>query len=204
MTISWFFKSLDLDFSILGTKGIQTEKLIESLHRDFAGTNDDCRIIIDPMFSIPIKTGVQNFQLDAIVLKDNMIAIIELKDHEGIIRANYSKGAIWTVDTGKSPYEVKSSNPYEQAALKRLGLCVFLDQHFFGDSNPSKNLDDLENYYYEVTDKVKLKVKSWVVVNENSQIIGDGSRPQERPWFRHLKIHEVARAEHLKNLLQSF
>ena len=147
---------------------IQMDKLIGYLLTSLSSReNEQCDLIIDP--SIPELTRGRELprRPDAIIMKDGVFIIVELKEYKGKIIADCSEGSVWRNGSGEPIQPIRSMNPFDQAAFYRDVLMEFLLRRFVDP-----------NYADRWARASEEKFREWVQEHVLSIVVTDeGSRP---------------------------
>ena len=92
----------------------QMTRLIGYLKREFTNRNEDCTLIIEPHIPVNFDGQLVDNKPDALILKDNMLILIEMKGYKGEIIADCSIGGIWKTKEGAALHK-EFRNPFSQA-----------------------------------------------------------------------------------------
>jgi hypothetical protein len=168
---------------------VQMAGLLGYLQREFETRNEDCTIIIEP--SIPSRKGGRPAKPDAIILKDNIFVLLELKAFEGDITADCSMGASWRSKEGQKMHPRGRVNPYDQSQFHRRALLNFLKARFVNRRKAprwaSANDSTMGRW-------MSRHVRSWVVTAEGSRPKLTGINLRENSAFNVLPVEKVANA----------
>jgi Nuclease-related domain/PBS lyase HEAT-like repeat len=161
---------------------IQMGRLLGYLEQGFAGRNEDCAIIIEP--TIPF--GENETKPDAIIVKDNVFVLIDLKAFEGDIIADCSYGGVWRSKDGQ---QLADRNPFSQSGYHRFALLDFLRAGFVNSGNaPRWALTD----DYATDDWIRRHVQSWIITAEASRPTVTGVDTRKFPSFKVIPVESVA------------
>ncbi len=162
--------------------------LLVYLQQEFGNRNEDCAIIIEP--TIP-RLGNRPAKPDAIILKDNIFVLIDLKAFEGDIIADCSKGASWKSKDGQNMQPPGSRNPYDQSGFHRFALLDFLSTQFVSRKNVPAwaTVDDVTMRGW-----ITRHIRSWVVTAEGSRPEVTGINLRYFPSFKVLPLEKVTNA----------
>lgn len=165
-------------------------RLINYLEKEFTSRKETCIIIIEPKIPEVVKGQTIYRKPDALVLKDNVFCLIEMKGFHGDIIADCGPGAVWKSREGEVLQPPGSHNPFRQARLYRVALLKHLTENFSLNEYAAWVLNDekskrrwLESY-----------VHSWVVTGEASKPEIRGIMPREFPFFRVLSLDGLPKA----------
>ena len=168
---------------------VQTDRLIGYLKREFANRNEDCSIIIEPRIPENFNGVIIDRKPDALILKDNMLILIEMKGFNGKIIADCNMGGIWRTKRG-TPLHQKNRNPFLQAQSYRKLLITHLYENFskkmFLPGN-SRNKDFIRGL-------IAQHVRSWVITEEASQPVLTGIATKRQLWFKLLPLNKLAQS----------
>lgn len=159
----------------------QMDKIINYLEKEFKNSKENCILIIEP--EIPEKIGniTINRKPDALIIKDNVFCIIEMKGYFGNIIADCGENAQWRSKEGKVIQIRGSRNPFQQARSHRRALLIYLTDFFSNGDTQKKG-----NKRWP-----KSNVQSWVITGEasNPEIVGIDSR--KNPFFKVLPPEQL-------------
>lgn len=165
----------------------QMNRLLGYLEQEFSSRQEDCTVIIEP--SIPSTYGGD--KPDALVIKDNMFVLLELKDYYGDIVADCSPKGMWHTKEGRVVQSPGQRNPFSQAWDHSDTLLDFLGERLLKDgSTPAWAKRDLFSFGKEV----QKHILSWVVTGEGSYPSIAGRDPQRIPWFKVYPVEKVSDA----------
>lgn len=143
-------------------------KLIGYLLSTFSSReNEKCDILIEP--KIPELIGSREIPRhpDALILKDNVFILVEMKGFKGRIVADCSPQGVWRSENGRNLQPPKSQNPFAQSSFYRDVLVNFLQERFV-------DLDCAENWA-KVSQE---KTLEWIQEHVFSIVVTDeASRP---------------------------
>jgi HEAT repeat protein len=170
---------------------VQMNRLLGYLEQESVYRNEDCVIIIEPTIPYAIQDRSLIRKPDAIILKDNLFVLVELKAFEGDIIADCSRGATWKLKDGQELQPPGRINPFNQADGHRKALLDFLKTHFINNGNAPgwAKKDD-----YAMHDWIAHHIQSWVVTGEASRPIVTGIDPRNFPSFKVLPLEKVPNA----------
>lgn len=147
---------------------VQMNRLIGYLMSTYESRGEDekCILIIEPQ--IPEIIGGREIPRhpDALILKDNMFVVVEMKEYRGGIIADCTSGSLWRSTSGEIIQPLGSVNPFEQAKFYRDILIGFLQKRFV-DYNSAPRWAKVTSA--KVDDWVKEHVVSLVVTDEASR-----------------------------------
>lgn len=173
----------------------QMTHLLGYLEQEFAQRKEDCIIIIEP--TIPLRLNGNSFSRkpDALIVKDGVFTLVDLKAFEGIITADCSLGGSWRNEKGEDLLSMGRENPFSQAHSARRALIRFLTERYVSRENApgwAKREGALVERW------VERNVKAWVVTWEGSipKVTGFGSdnkpiNERSHPYFRVLPVERV-------------
>lgn len=151
---------------------IQMNKLVGYLLSTFSlRENEKCDLIIEPKIPELLDGREIPRHPDALILKDNVFVLVEMKGFKGRITADCSSEGVWRNENGKSFQPPNGQNPFEQSAFYRDVLVNFLQERFV-------DLDCAENWakisHEKTLEWIREHVFSLVVTDEASRpsIIG--------------------------------
>ena len=166
-------------------------RLINYLEKEFTSRNESCTLIIEPAIPNTIQSRTFLTKPDALILKDNVFCLIEMKGFSGDIIADCSPRAVWKSKEGKVLQSIGSPNPFSQAGRHRRALIEYLQDHFsFNECAPIRAKKDPKRMY----DWLVEHIQSWVVTEEASRPILKGINPREFPSFRVLSLDRLPQA----------
>jgi HEAT repeat protein len=163
--------------------------IILNLKKAFEKYSENCSIIIAPTINERYGSLKIECYPDAIVVKDNVFCLIEMKAFSGDIIADCSgPDAPWI---SKTEDELKSGkkgrNPYYQAKNHRESLVEFIARHLNKDQQSSNDSENVK------IGGIPTQVRSWVVLLEGATPTITGIYPQKTPWFDVLPLDKLAR-----------
>ena len=107
-------------------------KLVNYLEKEFTSRNENCTLVIEPAIPTIIQDRAFLRKPDALIIKDNMFCLIEMKGFHGEIIADCSsRGAVWKSKEGEILQSVGSPNPFYQAGGHRVALIEHLSKKFY-------------------------------------------------------------------------
>ena len=166
-------------------------KLVNYLEKEFAYRNENCTLIIEPAIPTIIQDQAVLRKPDALIIKDNMFCLIEMKGFHGEIIADCSRWAVWKSKEGEIIQSPGSPNPFFQAGGHRKALIEHLLKNFILDEYAPKRVkNDLTN----LRDWLVEHIQSWVVTEEASKPTLQGINPNEFPSFRVLPLDKLPQA----------
>src|SRR5450759_4675309 len=137
----------------------QVNKLLREFHLWFSNSSSNCTAIIG--LEIP------NAQIDLLLLKDNRLIVVELKNYSGPIMADCSsEDKLWTGLSDGKQVSLGTTNPYFQARRERLSLAKFLRKGIIRDQKRTTTAS-----YYEpdpLFGKIVDNISAWVVLNDDA------------------------------------
>ncbi len=153
----------------------QMTRLIGYLASEYGSRGEDekCLFIIEPSIPEIIRGREIPRYPDALILKDGMFVIVEMKEYKGEIIADCSTDSAWRSSSGEIIQPPGSQNPFEQASFYRDVLVEFLQTRFVDyKSAPG---------WAKVT---PAKMEEWVEQHVVSLIVTDeASRPSVTGFF---------------------
>jgi HEAT repeat protein len=161
--------------------------LLDYLDESFIQRNEDCGIIIEPAIESTIENKNLVRRPDAVVVKDNLFILIELKALQGNIMADCSQAGIWKSSDGKG-LPTGRQNPFDQASGHRTALINFLQTKFVEPGNApgwAKRSDHAK------IDWITRHVHSWIVTEEASQPVVTGIDVRRNSWFKVVSVDKV-------------
>ena len=169
----------------------QMNRLLGYLEQDITSRQEDCTVIIEPSIPATFGGSFPPSRPDALVIKDNMFVILELKDYYGDIIADCSPGGVWHSKDGNVLQKPGSRNPFNQAWDHSDALLGFLGERLLNDgSTPAWAKRDERSF----AKWVQRHILSWVVTGEGSYPSIAGRDPQTVPWFKVLPVQKVSEA----------
>ncbi len=158
------------------------------MKREFTNRKEHCTIIIEPRIPAKTKEGESyTNKPDALIIKDNVFVLIEMKNWGGNIVADCKRGASWT----KDGIALSERNPFSQAYGHRYSLLDHFMQNFAKNSYaPSWSRKNDSFQFNWIADNVN----SWVVTAENSIVNQNNVNPQLSPWFKVMPLEQVIEA----------
>lgn len=161
-----------------GKEREQMDQLIRSLNETFQNRPENCRLIIEPKIPYQIDNIKFYKTPDAIVIKDSVICVIDIKNYYGEIIADCQLGELWKNAKGDiiQPWNSKS-NPFTQATEYHELIINFLSENIF--SNEKK--------------WSKQNVFSWIVTGEASTIKINGINQRENGFFKVIPLDDFSR-----------
>lgn len=166
----------------------QMNALLAYFEQEFENRNEEVIVIIEP--SIPTSSdGSTPPQIpDALIVKDNVFVLIELKAYDGDIIADCSRGANWRQKDGKEFDPERGYNPFSQARNHRRAFLDFLSVFVIGDRDipPYVKRDD-----HSLARWMDPYVMSWVVTGEGSLPTVVGVDVKTVPYFKVLPVEDV-------------
>lgn len=171
----------------------QMNKLVQYLEREFTNRKEDCTLVIEPYIPAKLRDGNSyRNKPDALIIKDNVFVLLELKNWTGRIIADCRREAFWK----KDDRPLSERNPFSQAFGHRHSLIDYLILNFVKNSYaPSWSRGD----NYSQGEWIASNVDSWVITAENSVIQSIGTEPQSASWFRVMSLEELPNALSMHN-----
>lgn len=169
------------------------DKLIANLETEFEARKENCEIIIEP--TIPVNSPLYKFTKkspDAIILKDNVFVIVELKRYDGTIIADCGEKAQWFRKTEKGIKPLGKTNPFYQAKDHMNGFLEFLRSESFIDNSLAPGW--AHRSAERETDWLRRHVRSWVVTLEGTLIEERNLDYFDKKWFQVLPLDKASNA----------
>lgn len=165
----------------------QMDSLLGYLDREFSNRSDeDCMIIIEPAIPYSYNGIAKQRYPDALVVKDNMFVLLELKNYDGEFKADCSKEGVWTTKDDMPLHQGR--NPFRQSGGHRHALSDFLKEKFESKMNfpwyIGRDENSREKWIFE-------HIRSWVVSAENSKPNVIGIDPGTQQTFKVLPVEDV-------------
>src|ERR1700691_3408548 len=93
--------------------------MLKSLSDKYETSHNECIVFISGTIHFQLGDGTRIDQkIDAIVIKDNRVVLLELKNIKGDVLADCS-GSLWVVDGEPLPPRENSINPFVQVRRER-------------------------------------------------------------------------------------
>lgn len=172
--------------------------LLQYLEQEFAQRNEECIVIVEPSIPEVYDGRLITRKPDAVLVKDGVLLVLDLKAFEGEFTADCSPGGQWTRSSGDVLLSPGRGNPFSQARSARVALIKHLTQNYVRTENApgwARRKDD------GVEEWVSRNTRSWVATWEGSvpTVIGvdvSGSPIDDRrhPYFRVLPVDKVGGA----------
>lgn len=152
--------------------------------------------IEDPIhvfFFLPLKfrTGVST-TLDCLIVKDNALIILEMKNWVGKIKVSTENEKMWCMvneETGREEEityhelgEISKKNPFVQTRYERTTLSKFIKIELMNKNKEDKDLDS----------KINRQIKGFVVTGHNSEVIFPDNNSIIRSWFDAFPANQVS------------
>ena len=161
--------------------------LLDYLDESFIQRNEDCDIIIEPAIESTIENKDLVRRPDAVIVKDKLFFLIELKAFQGDIIADCSQGGIWKSSDGKG-LPTGRQNPFDQVSGHRTALINFLQTKFVERGNAP---DWAKRSDHAKIDWIARTVHSWVVTEEASRPVVTGIDVRRNGWFKVVAVDRV-------------
>lgn len=161
----------------------QVNELLREFYRWFSGSSTKCAAIIG--MQIPLA------QIDLLLLKDNRLVILELKNSSGRIEADCSSDdRLWkAIEANGRATPLGSVNPFFQAKRERISLARFLQQNIITKSEISASGRSEPDH---VSSRIIGNTSAWVVGNNDAEFAISGISIGSVPWFRVMRMRDVA------------
>ncbi len=163
--------------------------LLDYLDESFIQRNEDCDIIIEPAIESTIENKDLVRRPDAVIVKDKLFFLIELKAFQGDIIADCSQGGIWKSSDGKG-LPTGRQNPFDQVSGHRTALINFLQTKFV---EPGNAPDWAKRSDHAKIDWIARTVHSWVVTEEASRPVVTGIDVRRNGWFKVVAVDREKR-----------
>jgi HEAT repeat protein len=160
----------------------QMKKIVHYLEKEFSSRQGKCVLIIEPSIPEHFMGRIIPRKPDAIIIKDNVFCIIEMKGFHGDIIADCSRGSFWKSKDGRSIQSPMSNNPFRQIQQYRRALLDFLLKQF--SSEIPKHSKSKEAW-------PPSNVHSWVVTGEASRPEIEGISQRKHPYFKVLPLEQL-------------
>ena len=179
------FKLYRSDFLQTPNEKEQMMKLVNYLDRKFSNTiNENCILIIEPHIPEIIGEKIIEKTPDALIIKDDIICILDIKGFYDEIIADCSSGAKWKTKTGEI-VQSNDRNPFLQATAYRQVLLNFLND------NNSANTEIINKGQRNQTKWSGKNIYSWIVTGEGSKPSIVGINNRKFPYFKVLPVEQL-------------
>ena len=148
----------------------QMSRLLGYLEVEFVRRNEDCLIVIEPTISYLIEGRKISRKPDAIIVKENLFVIIDLKPFTDDILADCSPGALWKSKDGKIIQKVGTRNPFDQVEDYRKALTDFLKADFMNNAPRRVRSDEITMDFW-----INRHIHTWIVTAEASNPLVTGT-----------------------------
>jgi len=165
--------------------------MLKSLSDKYEPSSNECTVFIAGTIPFQLGDGTSiNQEIDAIVIKDNRIVLLELKNIKGDVLADCSD-SLWVADGVPVPPRRNSINPFVQVRRERGALNGYLSRYIL-QSLQKNGQSKLEEQEDEVRGEVGRKISAWVVTNVPSAINVVNLPPEGKSWFNAFPANQVA------------
>ncbi len=164
--------------------------MLKSLSDKYGTSHNECIVFIAGTIPFQLGDGTRiDQEIDAIVIKDNRVVLLELKNIKGDVLADCSD-SLWVVDGEPLPPRENSINPFVQVRRERGALNAYLSRYVL-QSFKEKGQSSLEAQE-EARFEVGRKISAWVVTNFPSTIHIVNLPPEGESWFGAFPVNQVA------------
>ncbi len=168
--------------------------MLKNLSDKYKDSPNDCTVFIAGTILLQLDDGTRVQQeVDVIVLKDNRIIILELKNISGDIIADCSYYSPWLADGMAFIMKEKTVNPYVQVRRERSVLNQYLSGYILQSLIEKERMRSREEEE-RVRVVIGRKISAWVVTNAPSRISVVNLPPEGYSWFNAIPVNQVADA----------
>ena len=188
-------KALDVYKIEEGVEQIKSHELsqgidiLQNIWSEYENIEDRVNII----FFLPLNFGTGlTVTLDCLIVKDNTLIILEMKNWGGKIKVHTDGENTWSrINEGSDDEEeivyykngkISEKNPFSQIHNERVTLGKFVRIELM-----NKKQEDIQMH-----SKIMSQVKSFVVTGNNSEIIFTEKSPKIRSWFDAFPVNQVS------------
>ena len=154
--------------------------ILQTIWNEYGDIEDTVHVIF--FLTLKFRNGL-TVPLDCLIVKDNALIILEMKNWDGKIKVYTEENKIWckiNEDSGDEEEiiyhengKISKKNPYSQIHEERVSLSKFIKVELLKKEKEDNNL----NY------RIMSQIKGFVVTGYNSEIIFSDKTPNIRTWF---------------------